>query len=948
MSTDERTNRAAAPAASDSTSEPPQTLPVSSAKRLERMASPDGMLAHRLRSGDAEAGYRFVRDYYPRIFHYLLYLTGRREVAEDLTQETFLQAWRRLDTFDDRLALGPWLCQIARREFLQALRRRRSEASLEEVAEVAALRTGPETDGVELGAMLAKLPRQEREVVVLHDLEGYTSEEIARILDMPAGTVRYRLSEARERLRAELGEGDLLYLNEPSVPMRQWRWLPMDQMHALATRLTRTRAASQQAPGSGATTEDEMERREFLRQAAVGAAGLMLSETEKEIVDSRLTQKVTCAFKGTALSDLCEKLKADTGVHMVAGPSVADEKVTLFCEKLPLRDVMRQLSRPFGYTWLRSGRQGEYKYELVQDLRSQLLEEELRNRDRNQALLALEQEMERYRPYLGLSPDEALAKAKTAPAAEKPLLEKFAGYGWGPIQLYFRLSPHDQAALRAGQQLTFSASPLPGQQTLPADLAGGVLQSFRQHRLVRHTDRVALLPVDVAGPGGVPLTAAPEVRPLATLSMQQSELGQFTIDGHSGVSSLSSRPDGFYMTFRGGPYGVGQNRAASAPDNSRLNARLALDPAFRPRVTIAPAKGKSAPLPMGDAGLSHGAASHGGGAAAEKVTTADVLEALHRATGMQLVADYYTRLYDPATVSARDLPLFDVVCQLSDTMRLRWQKEERWLQFRSATFYDDRTKEVPNRLLVRWIASRRQNGALTLNDLIEIAQLPDAPLDGEEMAEGARDYLGLVEWDLARHRLMRPHLRFLAMFTPEQRQEAAGTTGLPFTKMTLAQQQQFIALALPPDDPVIQSMTSPRFGSTRLLEELRQAVLRVEYTQPGWFQWGDPASAGQWYHWVVPVKPGPDGWRVPRPAVRERTREAALQALRRLDPQLREAAVHSRPLPGAAADSERPIPLEAQIFPTELSLTVVYVPGAANALPIRTQYNGSPSWQLSQ
>src|SRR5437879_5165870 len=125
-----------------------------------------------------------------------------------------------------------------------------------------------------------------------------------------------------------------------------------------------------------------MERREFLRQAAVGAAGLMLSETEKEVVDSRLTQKVTCAFKATALSDLCEKLKTDTGIQMTAGPSVADEKVTLFCEKLPLREVMRQLSRPFGYTWLRSRKEGgEYRYELVQDLRSQLLEEELRNRD---------------------------------------------------------------------------------------------------------------------------------------------------------------------------------------------------------------------------------------------------------------------------------------------------------------------------------------------------------------------------------------------------------------------------------------------------------------------------------------------------------------------------------------------------------------------------------------
>src|SRR5207244_9737139 len=182
--------------------------------------------------------------------------------------------------------------------------------------------------------------------------------------------------------------------------------------------------------------------------------------------------------KGTALSDLCEHLRAETGIHLAAGNSVADEKVTLFCEKLPLREVMRQLSRPFGYTWLRSGTPGEYHYELVQDLRSQLLEEELRNRDRSQALLALEREIERYRPYLSLSPDEALAKVKTAPAAEKPLLEKLAGGGWGPIQMYFRLSNQDILALRAGQRLTFSAAPDPGEQPMAPEMARQVFQSF--------------------------------------------------------------------------------------------------------------------------------------------------------------------------------------------------------------------------------------------------------------------------------------------------------------------------------------------------------------------------------------------------------------------------------------------------------------------------------------
>jgi hypothetical protein len=143
-------------------------------------------------------------------------------------------------------------------------------------------------------------------------------------------------------------------------------------------------------------TTNGMSRRQLLEAAgtaaaAAAAAGLagpaaaLAAGNEAEIIDERLTRKVTLAVKATALANLCEQLCRETGIQIVAGPSVADEKVTVFCEKLPLREVMRQLSRPFGYTWVRSGTPGQYRYELVQDLRSQLLEEELRNRDRSAA-----------------------------------------------------------------------------------------------------------------------------------------------------------------------------------------------------------------------------------------------------------------------------------------------------------------------------------------------------------------------------------------------------------------------------------------------------------------------------------------------------------------------------------------------------------------------------------
>jgi hypothetical protein len=323
-----------------------------------------------------------------------------------------------------------------------------------------------------------------------------------------------------------------------------------------------------------------------------------------------------------------------------------------------------------------------------------------------------------------------------------------------------------------------------------------------------------------------------------------------------------------------------------------VNARLARDPSLQVPVTV---------RPLGSGSPSPAAAASTGELPEARATTADALEALHRATGMPIVADYYTRLFPLSALSVQNCPLYDALNQLADTMRLRWVKEPEgnWLQFRSTSYYDDRLKEVPNRLLSRWAASRRQHEALTLDDLVEIAQLSDAQLNGKEMAEGARLCCGLAEWDLARSSNLRSHLRYLAGFTPAQRQEALGGAGLLFSQMPLAQQQRFIELGLKPNSDPLQS-----------LEDLAEATLRVEYTLPGWFEW---RAGPEWLSWVMPITPGRDGRRALRPPVRARTREATLEAARRIDPQ---------------ADA-------TQIVPTSLNLAVLYVPGASNRRDIR-------------
>jgi hypothetical protein len=685
---------------------------------------------------------------------------------------------------------------------------------------------------------------------------------------------------------------DLAYLNENVSPVADRSRLPS------ARRSPPPDNHRQQAAGEG---DDFVFVPQPRIAAAAGADGPLPADKaaadavasfqrERAVVDTRLVRKASVAVKGTALSDLCEQLHTETGIALTAGRSVADEKVTLFCKAMPLRDVMRRLSRPFGYTWLRSGKEPEYRYELVQDLRSQLLEEELREQDRKAALLALNQQLEQYRQYLDLSPEEARRRAANASPEEKKLLERYAGSGWGPTQIYFRLSPQEMAALRAGQTVVFNSEPGPGEQPLPPALGRGVLQSHRDWRLYRRDGQFAISTDPREHPAGsLPPSEVPEARGKVRLQMDQSDLGQLALSGGSGVTGIY--PGGGH-TMHDDWIAVGESPSVQSPRNAVSNAGLARDPALQRRVAVRPQPSYRPPVAAvtGEESGSERPNEQRDRARQPMVTTADVLEALHRATGMPIVADYYTRLYPAATLTLPEQGLFTALNKLSDTMRLRWSKADGWLQFRSTSFFHDRLKEVPNRLLSRWAEARRRAGALGLEEVCEVAQLTDSQLDAQSMAEGARLLYGLAEWDLARRSSLRRYLRHLVQFTPAQRQQAQRPEGLPFGQMTLAQQQGFLSLALPRDAAAGQVP----------LEELTGATMRLDYRVPGRFEWS-----------VAP----PDPRREPRielapPPVYEPTREAALAAARRIEPSVTPEAIR----------------------PTELQLAILYLPSPKSRL----------------
>jgi RNA polymerase sigma-70 factor (ECF subfamily) len=124
-------------------------------------------------------------------------------LAEDIAQEAFLTAIRNLDGFDRRRPFGPWLHRIVVNRAIDAARARSLRRETELTESVAAPAEQGPVDRALLEA-LGRLPPEQRAVIVLRHLLGYTPGEIARVLDLPRGTVNSRLRRGLDAVREEL------------------------------------------------------------------------------------------------------------------------------------------------------------------------------------------------------------------------------------------------------------------------------------------------------------------------------------------------------------------------------------------------------------------------------------------------------------------------------------------------------------------------------------------------------------------------------------------------------------------------------------------------------------------------------------------------------------------------------------------------------------------------
>ncbi len=167
-------------------------------------------LVVRAQAGDAVAFRQLYDENVNRVFAVCFRIVANTARAEELTQDAFVQAWQTLGSFKGESLFSSWLHRVAVNVVLMNMRseRRRtarvfSSDTFEEYEEGTAPHTGTAMD---LEQAIAQLPLQARTTFVLHDIDGYTHEEIAEQMGLAVGTSKAQLHRARTLLKEALGK----------------------------------------------------------------------------------------------------------------------------------------------------------------------------------------------------------------------------------------------------------------------------------------------------------------------------------------------------------------------------------------------------------------------------------------------------------------------------------------------------------------------------------------------------------------------------------------------------------------------------------------------------------------------------------------------------------------------------------------------------------------------
>ena len=173
----------------------------------------EAVLLKKARRGNLFAFEEVVKRYQRRVYGVALRIVRRHDVADDVAQEAFIRAHRKLDSYDPERPFGPWICRIAANLAINHVRSPVArEQELDDTQREPAARAGDDPlEGIledearrVLDVALADLPAEQRAVFVLRTVEELSYREIAEAMEISIGTVMSRLSRAREKLRRAL------------------------------------------------------------------------------------------------------------------------------------------------------------------------------------------------------------------------------------------------------------------------------------------------------------------------------------------------------------------------------------------------------------------------------------------------------------------------------------------------------------------------------------------------------------------------------------------------------------------------------------------------------------------------------------------------------------------------------------------------------------------------
>ena len=189
-----------------------QTLPLQAAPTLDPNSS-DLALCQLAAGGNLAAFEIIYQRYHRRTFSLTMRMTNNTSEAEDLTQEVFIQLFRKAGSFRGDSAFSTWLHRLTVNQVLMHFRRRSvknekvsddGEMPEQTVHGTANPNKMPVVDRIALKNAIAELPNGYRNVFVLHDVEGYEHEEVARMMGISVGTSKSQLHKARLKLRGLL------------------------------------------------------------------------------------------------------------------------------------------------------------------------------------------------------------------------------------------------------------------------------------------------------------------------------------------------------------------------------------------------------------------------------------------------------------------------------------------------------------------------------------------------------------------------------------------------------------------------------------------------------------------------------------------------------------------------------------------------------------------------